>query len=112
MTEKKVRIYSGYSTEAAILLGKQVKLGRKQRRWSEAELAQRADISVSTVKRIEKGDMSCAIGLVFEVAALVGIKLFSDDHISVTALMERTDDKIALLPKTIHSKRNKIDDNF
>ncbi|ERT11692.1 hypothetical protein O185_18270 [Photorhabdus temperata J3] len=31
----KHRAYSKFSQEAAILLGEQIKLGRKQRRWSE-----------------------------------------------------------------------------
>lgn len=61
------------------MLGKQIRLGRKQRRWSEHELAERAGIARATLQKIEKGDPGCAIGLVFEVATLVGVTLFDGD---------------------------------
>ena len=108
----KIRTYSRYNIEAVTLLGKQIKLGRKQRKWTEAELAQRAGISVSTVKRLEKGDMTCAVGLMFEVAILVGVKLFSGDNFTIETWKERINDKIALLPKTIRSIQNELDDDF
>lgn len=106
------RTYSRYNTHAVLLMGTQIKLGRKEHRWSEQELAERAGISRSTVQKIERGDMSCAIGLVFEVAALVGIKLFDSDNTSLLAQIERAQDKIALLPKTIHKTTKDIDDDF
>lgn len=108
----KARTYSRYNTEAASLLGKQIKLGRKQRKWTEHELADRAGISRATVQKIEKGGQTCAIGLVFEVATLVGVKLFDTENISLAAHLERTNDKIALLPKAIHKSRKAADDDF
>lgn len=108
----KTRTYSRYSTEAAALLGKLIKLGRKQRKWTEHELADRAGISRATLQKIEKGDLTCAIGLVFEVAALVGVKLFDTESRSLTMHIERADDKIALLPKAIHKSKKVIDDDF
>ena len=68
----KNRTYSSYTREAAILLGKQIRLGRKQRKWTEHELAERAGISRATLQKIEKGDLSVAIGLAFEAAACRG----------------------------------------
>lgn len=108
----KARTYSRYSTEAASLLGKQIKLKRKQRKWTEHELADRAGISRATVQKIEKGDLTCSIGLVFEVAALVGVTLFDTENTPLAMHLERTNDKIALLPKTIHKKRKPVDDDF
>ena len=108
----KSRTYSRYSIDAAILLGKQIRLGRKQHQWSEAELAERAGISRSTVKKIEKGDMTCAVGLMFETAALVGVTLFSSDRVSFSRQSHHADDKIALLPKAIHKAKIEVDDDF
>ncbi len=108
----KTRPYSKYTREAARLLGKQIKLGRKQRRWAEQELAERAGIARATLQKIEKGDLTCAIGLVFEVATLVGVKLFDADTDTLTMHLARTDDRIALLPKHIHSRKRIIDDDF
>jgi len=34
----KQRTYSQYAKEAAILMGEQIKLGRKQRQWTEQNL--------------------------------------------------------------------------
>jgi DNA-binding XRE family transcriptional regulator len=98
--------------EVARLLGRQIKLGRKQRRWSENELAERAGIARATLQKIEKGDLTCTIGLVFEVATLVRVKLFDADTDTVTTYRARTDDRIALLPKHTHSRKRTIDDDF
>ena len=98
--------------EAATLLGAQIKLGRKQRKWTEGELASRAGISRATLQKIEKGDMTCAIGLVFEVATLVRVYLFDSDRTSMTMQMDRMSDKLALLPKAVHKTRKTVDDDF
>jgi len=108
----KTRAYSRYSTETANLLGKLIKLGRKQRKWTENELANRTGISRATIKKIEKGELTCAIGLVFEAAALVGVNLFDTENTSLATQLERTSDKIALLPKAIHKSRKVVDDDF
>ena len=108
----KARTYSRYTIEAASLLGKQIKLGRKQHNWTEHDLADRAGISRATLQKIEKGDLTCALGLVFEVAALVGVKLFDTGNASLAMHLERTDDKITLLPKAVRKSSKAVDDNF
>lgn len=108
----KKRAYSKYSLEAASLLGKHIKLGRKKRKWSESELADRAGISRATVQKIEKGEMSCALGLVLESAALVGVKLFDSDMQLLSQQTDRIDDKIALLPKIAQKARKSVNDDF
>ncbi len=108
----KQRTYSKYAQEASILMGEQIKLGRKQRKWTEKNLADRAGISRATLQKIEKGEMSCAIGLVFEVASLVGINLFEQDKLSLSKNIEKTRDHIALLPQRIKAKKKAVDDDF
>lgn len=108
----RTRPYLKYTQEAVKLLAKQIQLGRKQRRWSENELAQRAGIARATLQRIEKGDMACKIGLVFEVAALVGIKFFDADSETLRGQIFDAEERIALLPKHIHSPKKAIDDEF
>lgn len=108
----KQRTYSRYSREAADLLGKQIRLGRKQRQWTEKNLADRAGITRATLQKIEKGEMSTAIGLVFETAALVGVKLFESDRLAVSRQIEQTQDKIALLPQRIKPKKRTVHDDF
>lgn len=109
---KRQRTYSRYAIEAAALLGEQIKLGRKQKRWTENELAERAGISRATLQKIEKGDMSCAVGLVFEVATLVNIPLFEQDTYPLSRQVEHIRDKVALLPRRIRTRQKVVDDNF
>ena len=108
----KKRTYSKPALEAGTLLGEQIKLARKTRKWSEQSLADRVGISRVTLQKIEKGDMSCAIGLVFEAASLVGVNLFEQDRRSLTSQIEQTRDKIALLPQKIKPKRKVVKDDF
>jgi len=108
----KQRTYSKYAKEAAFLLGQQIKLGRKKRQWSEQNLAERAGISRATLQKIEAGEMSPSIGLVFEVAALVGVPLFEQDSRALATSIELTQSKIALLPKRIKTKTTAVDDDF
>lgn len=108
----KQRTYSKYAKEAAFLLGQQIKLGRKERQWSEQNLAERAGISRATLQKIEAGEMSPSIGLVFEVAALVGVPLFARESRAIATSIELTEGKISLLPKRIRSKTKAVDDDF
>ena len=108
----KQRIYSEYAQDAAILLGKLIKLGRKERRWSEQNLADRAGITRATLQKIEKGEMSCAVGSVFELATLVGVRLFEQDGLPLAKHIEHTNDKLALLPKRIVTHNKAVRDDF
>ena len=114
MTQKMAnqRTYSKYAQQAAVLMGEQIKLGRKRLRWSEKELAERAGISRATLQKIEKGEMGCAVGLVFEVSTLVGLKLFDSDAMSLASQLEQTRDKISLLPQRIKEHRKPLRDDF
>lgn len=108
----KQRAYSKYAKEAVLLLGQHIKLGRKKHKWSEQNLASRAGISRATLQKIEAGEMSPSIGLVFEVAALVGVPLFEQDSRALATSIELTQSKIALLPKRIRNNTKPVDDDF
>ncbi len=108
----KARSYSQYTLEAASLLGKLIKAGRKKRQWAEHDLAERAGIARETVQRIEKGDPTCSIGLVFEAAYLVGIPLFDSDLTPLATNLERVTDTLALMPKTVRKGERIVDDDF
>jgi transcriptional regulator with XRE-family HTH domain len=109
----KDRTYSRYTKEATALLGRQIKLGRKERQWTESELAGRAGISRATLQKIEKGDLNVAIGLTFEVATLVGVTLFFDERSSLASHLARADETLALLPGAVRKPRKvTVDDDF
>jgi DNA-binding XRE family transcriptional regulator len=106
------RTYSRSTREAGHLLGNLVHLGRKERNMTQAELAERAGISIGTLRKIEQGDLKCEIGLAFEVAVLVGVKLFEVDNIPMELLAERVADKLALLPKRMDKHDAEAKDDF
>jgi transcriptional regulator with XRE-family HTH domain len=108
----KQRAYSKYTKDAACLLGEQIRLGRKDRHWSEQNLADRAGISRATLQKIEAGELSPSIGLVFEVATLVGVVLFAPESRTLATHIELTQSKIALLPKRIKNTTKAVDDDF
>ena len=113
MKRKKERTYSVLAKEASRLLGAEIKLARKQRKWSESDLAERVGITRVTLQKIEKGDMTTAIGLTFEAAYIVGLDLLGSEETSLNdrgnlALIHAT-----LLPQTRKRKtRKRIDDDF
>ncbi len=108
----KRRVHSHLSQDAVELLGQHIQLGRKQRQWTEGNLAERAGISRATLQKIERGSMGCAIGLVFEVATLVGVPLFDSNTLPLALQKERVADKIALLPQRIKTREPVVKDDF
>ncbi len=112
MPKSITRTYSRYSRDAAVLLGALIREGRSERKLTAQELANRAGISRGLMQRIEKGNLKCEIGVVFEVATLVGVKLFDADESTLTKFLTHTKEKLALLPKTVRKKQKAVRDDF
>lgn len=112
MSNTVTRTYSHYSREAMLLLAKLIRSARIERKLTAQALAGRAGISRSLLQRIEKGDLRCEIGTVFEVATLVGIKLFDTGETSLAKQLKQTEEKLALLPKAVRPKTKEAHDDF
>jgi len=112
MPKVSTRTYSRYSLEAISLLGSLIRAARKERQMTAQEVADRAGISRGLLQRIEKGDPKCEIGATFEVAAILGVKLFDAEATTLTKYIRQTEDKLALLPKTVRKKVKVADDDF
>lgn len=97
------------SVKAIELLGQAIRLGRRQRRWSESELAARLGASRATVQRIERGDPSVGIGLFFESATLVGMDLLGTPE-TLKSEAARIQGMLTLLPK--RATPLKLSDDF
>lgn len=109
MTQK---TYSAYTKDAVRLLGAAIRAARKARQMTEQELADRTNLSRNSIMRLEKGNLSCGIGAAFEVAHVVGIELFDMGPNRLSSELKRTEDRLTLLPKTIHTKTKVINDDF
>ncbi|MGI8754402.1 MAG: helix-turn-helix domain-containing protein [Acidimicrobiales bacterium] len=107
------RRMSPQARDAARLLGVQVTAARRRRRWTTARLAQQANISEPTLRKVERGDPTVSLGIAFEVAVLVGVPLFNVDAARLSELTSRFEDRIALLPTRVTPVTNDgLDDNF
>ena len=109
---KIVRSYSRYGREATVLLGQLIRLARIARKFTHEELAERAGVSRGLVHRIEKGDPGCAIGAVFEVAAIVGVRLFDADQSTLATGIAANTATLTLLPQAIRKSTKPVKDDF
>ncbi len=112
MPKSITRTYSRYCHDAVVLLGGLIRSARKERKLTTQEVADRAGISRGLLQRIEKGDLKCEIGAMFEVASIVGVKLFDADDSTLTKHIRQTEDKLALLPKSVRKTTRSVDDDF
>lgn len=113
MPPRRPRRYSPYALEAARLLGARIRLARRQRRWSQDELAARAGITPRTVYKIEHGDLSVGLGAAFEAAALLGVPLFHAERSRLSADLDRTEARSALLPRPSRIRtEDEVKDDF
>ena len=112
MPKSITRTYSRYSRDAAALLGALIREKRDERNLTAQELADRAGISRGLLQRIEKGNPKCEIGVVFEVATIVGVKLFDADESTLTNSLRQIKEKLALLPKSVRKKSKAVRDDF
>lgn len=109
---KKTRTYSPYALEAARLLGTEVARARRERQWSLKDLAARAGITPHTLSKVERGDPTVGLGTAFEVAALVGIRLFDVDAAGLSELAARSSERLALLPRRVREPEGMVHDDF
>jgi transcriptional regulator with XRE-family HTH domain len=109
---KRQRIYSRNARQAAELLGAQVAVARRERQWSAHDLAERAGITVPTLRKVEQGDPSVSLGIALDVADLVGVPLFYEDGSRLSLDLDRTRGRAALLPQRVRRPGAVLKDDF
>jgi transcriptional regulator with XRE-family HTH domain len=108
---KSPRTLSSLTLDAAKLLGASVRLGRRQRHWTVAELAERLGVTEVTLLKVEHGDPGVRLGIAFEAAVLTGVPLFDEDSSRRALEAERIGDRLAVLPQRIRQPLE-VDDDF
>lgn len=96
--------------EALSLLAARLELARRERGMTQFELAERAGISINTLKSVLQGRPQVAIGTVFEVAAILQIALF--EPLLKSHEKALLDARLTLLPGRVHRPQAGIDDDF
>ena len=112
MPKSIIRTYSRYSHDAVALLSALIREARIERKLTAQQVADRAGISRGLLQRIEKGDMKCEIGVVFEVARIVGVDLFEENESRLSEKLDQTKKRLALLPKTAPKNSKPVRDDF
>ncbi len=113
MAHRNPRPYSPHAAEAARLLGAEIRLARRRRRWSQDELAARTGVTARTIYKVEHGDLSVGLGAAFEAAALLGVPLFHSDRSRLSADLDRAEARSALLPRPSRAPSNdEVMDDF
>jgi transcriptional regulator with XRE-family HTH domain len=109
---KRARTYSPNAQRAAELLGAQVRVARRERQWSMQDLAERAGVTVPTLRKVERGELSVSLGVALDVADLVGVPLFHEDQPRLSLDLERTRGRAALLPQRVRRSGTAVKDDF
>lgn len=81
MSTKKQTIFPKYNS-ALEKMGENIKIARKRRKLTTVQVAERADISRSTLYLIESGNTGVAMGAYFNVLRVLGLQ---DDFLKLSA---------------------------
>lgn len=97
---------------ALTVLGDRIRIARHAKGWTAAKLAQAANVSRPTVLAVEAGRPTVAVGTVFTLAHLAGVRLFGADELELARLRREGRDTLALLPSRVDPGPIGIDDDF
>jgi len=109
---RRAHTFSKQTLDAARVLGLRIAEGRRLRRWTQAELCERAGVSKATVRNAEHGVPTVAVGVVFELATLVGVHLFGIPPGQLPGLAARERERLAILPAHVYPRHVADDDEF
>jgi DNA-binding XRE family transcriptional regulator len=109
---KRSRSYSPQTRDAVEVLAAQIAVARRKRGWSAAALGERVGVSGPTITSLEKGSPAVAIGIAFEAATLLGIRLFGVEGPELSRLARQGRETLALLPSRVVARQEPVDDDF
>ena len=107
------RTYLTATTDAVRVLGQQLAVARRHQRRTATEVAERAGTTRVTLRRVERGDPSVAIGTYFEVATVLSVPLFGRAGRDLAELVALGERELTLLPSRVHvGDLDEVDDDF
>lgn len=109
---KRILSLSKTTKVALAIMGKAIKAARLERGISQQDLAERLNVSRTTVIFVEKGSAKVAIGTVFEAAYILGIPLLEDDFKELEKAGARLSSFVNVLPQRIRKKKDDLSDDF
>ncbi len=104
--------FSTHGRQSLKTLAAMIAAARKERNMSQEDLAQRLGVSRLTVRAIENGSASVAVGTVFEAAVTVGIPLLAEDSRELERVATSVAAITRVLPERVRGKRKLVNDDF
>jgi transcriptional regulator with XRE-family HTH domain len=97
--------------EALAQLGEQIRMARKRRQWTIAELAKKIGVSSPTLIALEKGEPTVSVGVLVSALWTLGLEtelrnLANPNDIEGIKLMN------SRLPKKIRTSKRTLDNDF
>ncbi len=97
--------------EALAQLGEQLRMARKRRQWTIAELAKKIGVSSPTIIALEKGELTVSVGVLVSTLWILGLEtelrnLANPNDIEGIKLMNTR------LPKKIRTSKRNLDNDF
>lgn len=97
------------ASDAARVLGSQIRQARHEREWTVADLAKRVGVSSATIRAVEKGAPGTAIGTVLNAAVLTGVPLFGvEDKAELARMRLRGEERLALIGQRVRPPRSRF----
>ena len=104
------RELSPATREALTLFAARVRVSRRERRLRAPEVAERVGVSLTTIRKVERGNPTVALGTAFEVATILGVALYGEDRQRRRLEAEYLTSRLALLPDAV--RHPEVDDDF
>ena len=97
--------------EALVQLGEQVRMARKRRQWTIAELAKKIGVSSPTLIALEKGEPTVSVGVLVSTLWTLGLEtelrnLANPSDVEGIKLMNTR------LPQKIRNSKKTLDNDF
>ena len=105
----RAKVFSSATVRLCAALGTEIARARRERRWSQTELAERVGTSLGTLRAIEKGTPCVTLGAAFEAAAVLGIDLLGGPDAAAARAVDSVR-ALQLLPQRVRSMP--VDDDF
>ena len=106
-----IELFSRITRHGLALIAAEIRLTRKRRKMTEADLATRVGCSRDTIRAIEAGKPTVAIAYVFEAAYVLGIDLFGgSDEIGLRLTEIRA--QLQLMPASVRARKPEFKDDF
>lgn len=108
---KNLHAYQPLTNVALATFGLQIASARREVGWTAQDLAERLGVSRQLVSRIEKGNPSVSVGVMFDAAVLCGVPLFDRPPAGVRDVAAVEAARFALLPQRVRVT-TEVDDDF